>query len=146
LILAAGAHRISGPGTYIGVHQISRTVSREKVRYFERYRIVKGKKQILSRKIVSRQPMKSYVSTKLDKRLQKKLLGYLKKMGIDKSLLALFDRAPPTGMHQLTGAELRTTGLLTSVTSSADLAQSNLCSATPPAANCVPLETVVTAN
>jgi len=140
LILAAGAHRISGPGTYIGVHQISRTISREKVRYFERYQVVNGKKKILSRKVVSRKPMKSYVSTKLDKRLQKKLFGYLKKMGVDNSLLALFDRAPPTAMYQLTSAELRTTGLITSITSSADLTQSSLCTATTPAANCIPLK------
>ena len=146
LILAAGAHRISGPGTYIGVHQISRTISRERVRYFERYQVVNGKKKILSRKVVSRKPMKSYVSTKLDKRLQKKLFGYLKKMGVDNSLLALFNRAPPTAMYQLTSAELKTTGLITDATSSADLTQGSLCSATPPAANCVALQTVVTAN
>ena len=138
--ISTGPRRISGPGTYIGVHQISRTISRERVRYFERYQVVNGKKKILSRKVVSRKPMKSYVSTKLDKRLQKKLFGYLKKMGVDNSLLALFDRAPPTAMYQLTSAELRTTGLITSITSSADLTQSSLCTATTPAANCIPLK------
>ncbi len=146
LILAAGEHRFGGPGTYIGVHQISRTISREQVRYLERYRIVNGKKLIMSRKIVSRKPMKSYVSTKLDKRLEKKLIAYLKRTGVDNSLLALFGRAPPSSMYQMTEKELSTTRLVTDAKSSADLAQSSLCTATPPAGNCVPLEAKVTVN
>ena len=69
-ILAAGEKRFMGQGTAVGVHQISRTITQEKVRYYERYRIVGGKKQVLSRKIVSRKPVKSYLSTKLDRRLE----------------------------------------------------------------------------
>ena len=139
-ILAAGEKRLRGEGTYVGVHQISRTITREKVRYSERYSIVKGKKKILSRKIVSRKPMKSYVSTKLDKRLEKKLAAYFNRMGVDKSLLALFERAPPTSMYLLAGDELRTTRLITGVTPALDLIASSLCANTPPAGNCVLLE------
>jgi hypothetical protein len=42
-ILAAGEKRFMGQGTAVGVHQISRTITQEKVRYYERYRIVGGK-------------------------------------------------------------------------------------------------------
>lgn len=137
MILAAGAHRFGGPENYIGVHKISRVITREKVRYLERYLIVNGKKKVVSRKIVSRKPMKSQISTKLDKRLEKKLVAYLKKMGVEPKLLALFDRAPPSSMYRLMGDELRTTKLVTDSTPSADLALVGRCLAAPPAANCV---------
>lgn len=137
LILAAGARRISNAENYVGVHQISRVTTREKVRYLERYLIVNGKKKIVSRTIVSRKPMKSLVSTKIDKPLQKKLNAYLKKMGVEPTLLALFQRAPPSSMYRMMGDELRTTKLVTDASSSADLALVGRCLATPPAGNCV---------
>lgn len=137
MILAAGERRFGGPENYIGVHKISRVITREKVRYLERYLIVNGKKKVVSRKIVSRKPMKSQISTKLDKRLEKKLVTYLKKMGVEPKLLALFDRAPPSSMYRLMGDELRTTKLVTDITPSADLALVGRCLAAPPAANCV---------
>lgn len=137
MILAAGAQRFGGPESFIGVHKISRVITREKVRYLERYRIVNGKKKVLSRKIVSRKPMKSQISTKLDKRLQKKLTAYLKKMDVEPKLLALFDRAPPSSMYRMMGDELRTTRLVTDITPSADLAETKRCTQTPPAGNCV---------
>ncbi len=139
-ILAGGERRLRGEGTLVGVHQISRTITQERVRYLERYRIVNGKRQVLSRKIVSRKPMKSYVSTKLDKKLEKKLAAYFKKMGVDKSLLALFERAPPTSMYMLAGDETRTTRLITDVAPVLDLVVSSLCDTSPPAGNCVALE------
>ncbi len=137
MILAAGTHRFGTGENYIGVHKISRVITREKVRYLERYLIINGKKKVVSRKIVSRKPMKSQISTKLDKRLEKKLIAYLKKMGVEPKLLALFDRAPPSSMYRLMGDELRTTNLVTDVTPSADLALVARCLTTPPAGNCV---------
>lgn len=137
MILAAGTHRFGTGENYIGVHKISRVITREKVRYLERYLIVNGKKKVVSRKIVSRKPMKSQISTKLDKRLEKKLIAYLKKMGVEPKLLALFDRAPPSSMYRLMGDELRTTKLVTDVTPSADLALVARCLTAPPAGNCV---------
>ncbi|MGE3874481.1 MAG: hypothetical protein AB7F74_16150 [Parvibaculaceae bacterium] len=139
-ILAAGEKRFMGQGTAVGVHQISRTITQEKVRYYERYRIVGGKKQVLSRKIVSRKPMKSYVSTKLDRRLEKKLNAFFAKMGVDKSLLALFNKAPPTAMYILTATEAQNTRLVTDLTSAVDLVVSSRCKTDPPADNCVLVE------
>jgi hypothetical protein len=139
-VLAAGERRLRGEGSFVGVHQISRTVTREKVRYYERYRIVNGKRKVLSRQIVSRKPMKSYVSTKLDKRLAKKLDSFFNRMGIDKSLLAMFNRAPPTSMYMMAGDELRSTRLITGAAPAVDLVASTPCANTPPAGNCVLLE------
>ena len=139
-ILASGERRMRGEDTLVGVHQISRTITREKVRYSEKYQIVNGKRKVLSRQIVSRKPMKSYLSTRLDKRLKGRLVAYFKRMGIDKSLLALFDRAPPSSMYMLAGNELRATRLITGVTPAPDLVASGLCTKASPAANCVLLE------
>lgn len=136
-ILAAGEKRFMGQGTAVGVHQISRTITQEKVRYYERYRVVGGKKQILSRKIVSRKPMKSYVSTKLDRRLEKKLNGFFAKMGVDTSVLTMFNKAPPSSMYILTSTEARSTKLVTDLTSAADLVAASRCKSDPPAGNCV---------
>jgi hypothetical protein len=136
-LLAAGEKRFMGKGTAVGVHQISRTVTQERVRYSERYRIVGGKKKVLSRKIVSRQPVKSYLSTKLDRRLQKKLDAFFAKMGVDKSLLGLFNKAPPTSMYILTSLEARKTKLVTDFTPAVDLVASSRCTGDQPAENCV---------
>lgn len=139
-ILAAGEKRFMGKGTAVGVHQISRTITQEKVRYYERYRIVGGKKEVLSRKIVSRKPVKSYLSTELDRRLEKKINTYFAEMGVDKSLLGLFNKAPPTSMHMLTSAEARDTKIVTDFTSAVDLVVGSRCTSNPPAENCVLLE------
>jgi hypothetical protein len=139
-ILASGENRLLGEGAFVGVHQISRTITREKVRYYESYRIVNGKKEILSRKIVSRKPMKSYVSTELDKRLKKKIISYFKTMGVDGSLFAMFDKAPPSSMYMLRPQEARQTKLITGVTSAVELVASSRCAAEPPADNCILIE------
>ena len=139
-ILASGERRLLGEGAYVGVHQISRTITRERVRYYEKYRIVKGKKEVLSRKVVSRKPMKSYVSTKLDKRLEKKILTYFKTMGVDVSLLAMFNKAPPSSMYMLPLDEAHSTKLITGVIPAADLADGKRCAMAPPADNCILVE------
>jgi hypothetical protein len=139
-ILASGEKRFSGEGTIVGVHQISRTITREKVSYYERYRVVKGKKQVLSRKVVSRKPVKSYVSTELDPKLARKLNSYFDKMGVDKSLLGLFNKAPPTSMYFLTGNEALGTKIVTDPSPALTLVASSRCASDPPADNCVLIE------
>jgi hypothetical protein len=139
-VLASGERRMRGIGALVGVHQISRTITREKVDYFEKYRIVNGKRKVLSRKIMDRKPVKSYVSTRLDKRLKQRLLAFFERMGVDKALLALFDRAPPSSMYMLASDEVRATRLITDVTPAHELVASGVCAREPAAANCVPLE------
>lgn len=139
-ILASGERRLLGEGAFVGVHQISRTVTREKVRYSERYRIINGRKEILSRTIVSRTPMKSYLSTKLDRRLEKKIIAYFKAMGVDSILLRMFNKAPPSSMYLLTSQEASATKLVTGDISAVDLIASKRCMTDPPAENCIRLE------
>jgi len=89
---------------------------------------------------MDRKPVKSYVSTKLDKRLKGRLLAFFERMGVDEALLALFDRAPPSSMYMLAADEMRTTRLITDVTPANDLVASGVCARESAAANCVLLE------
>lgn len=139
-MLAAGEQRLAGEAAFVGVHQISRTMVREQVHYLEKYRIVNGRKKMMSRKIVSRKPMKSYVSTKLDKKLKKKIAAYFTGMGVEPTLIDFFDKAPPSSMYMLTPQEARTTKIVTGTTLAFDLVTASQCKIVPPAASCVPLE------
>jgi len=137
-ILAAGGKRVLPAGSYLGVHQISQTVRQEKIYYRENYRIVNGKKKVISRKVVSRKPYKNYTTTKLGKVQNRKIANYLDKMGVDrKSVLALFDKASPSDVYILSQDEAKGTRLATDFASRVDLVPVSLCKASPPASNCV---------
>lgn len=136
-VLAGGERRLWSTGASLGVHQISRTITRQRIRYLERYVIMNGRKKVLSRKMVSRKPMASLVSTELDKRLRRKVAAYFARMGIDAALFALFDTAPPASMHMLSPAEALSTKLVTARISAVSLVEGSLCKTDPPADNCV---------
>ncbi len=139
-ILAAGQQRLLGWGAMVGVHQISTTMIQDRSLYREKYIIVKGKKKVLSRTLVSKKPAKSYVTTKLAKSHRRKLTAYLKTMGVGADLIKLFDKAPPTSIYMLSPDEASSTKLVTSFSPAANLVGTYLCSTPAPAANCVKLE------
>jgi len=136
-ILAAGQQRLLGWGAMVGVHKISTTMIQDRSLYREKYIIVKGKKKVLSRTLVSRKPAKSYVTTKLAKSNRRKLTAYLKTMGVGVELIGLFDKAPPTSIYMLTPEEAASTKLVTAFSSAASLVGTYLCSGPTPADNCV---------
>ncbi len=136
-ILAAGQRRVAGSGSYVGVHQITTQRISQRVRYYETYRIINGKEKILSRKIVSRKNIVGKITTRIGKPFDRKLHAYLKKMGVNGSMLDLLQLAPPSAMHELTAADMKSIGLATDFLQSADLVASSLCSKNPPADNCV---------
>jgi hypothetical protein len=137
-ILASGEKRLLPTGGYLGVHQISQRVSQEKIYYRENYKIVNGKKKVISRKVVSRKPYKSYTTTKLRKADNREIAKYLDKMGVDrKQVLALFEMASPSEIHILSNEEAKSTRLVTDFVTAVDLMPLSLCKANPPAPNCV---------
>jgi hypothetical protein len=137
-ILAAGKKRTLAIGGHVGVHQMSRTITEERVYYKEYYKLVKGKKKIVSRKIVSRKPTKQYTSTKLSKSRTKKIAAYLDRMGVDgKTLLALFDTAKPNEIHILLKQEAAETRIVTDFVTVMDLVPAASCKATPRPVNCI---------
>ena len=135
-ILASGQKRILGSGAVVGVHEITTQPITQRIRYNETYRMVNGKKKVLSRKVVSRKNIVGKVTTKLSKPFDKKLRNYLNTMGVSLTMLDLLHLAPPSSIHNLTTAEMKSTNLVTASGYAADLVSNNLCKATTPADNC----------
>jgi hypothetical protein len=135
-ILASGQKRVLGAGAVLGVHEITTQPITQRIRYNETYRMVNGKKKVLSRKVVSRKNIIGKVTTKLSKPFDKKLRNYLNTMGVSLTMLDLLHLAPPSSIHNLTTEEMNSTKLVTATGYAADLVSNNLCKTTPPADNC----------
>ena len=101
-ILASGQKRILGAGAILGVHEITTQPITQRIRYNETYRMVNGKKKVLSRKVVSRKNIIGKPTTKLSKPFDKKLRAYLNTMGVSLAMLDLLHLAPPSAIHTLT--------------------------------------------
>jgi hypothetical protein len=127
LVLAAGAHRYSSELAHTGVHQITTVYARERVYFKERYRIVDGKKKVLSRKIVKRKQDGTESTTRLPKSTRKALLGYFKEMGIERKLLDAMLSTPPDKIRRLEPGEMLALGLITERTVSDTLADPARC-------------------
>ncbi len=135
-ILAAGARRLAGNGSYVGLHEITTQPYTKHVRYYETYRIVNGKKKILSRKIISSKLVYGKVTTKLTKPFDRKLRTYVQDMGINLAMLELLHLAPPSSIHNLTYNEMKSTNLVTEFMPANMLTENRLCSSATPADNC----------
>lgn len=135
-ILAGGQKRLAG-GAMVGVTQFSTTVTSQRVFYEERYRVVNGRKKLIGRKIVKRDPVKSYTTTKLDTSSQRKLTAHMSKMGVQKGFMAFLAKAQPLSVYFLTGKEAMAVKLVTDFASARTLVDNQLCQATPTAANCI---------
>jgi hypothetical protein len=137
LLLASGTRRFAGPTTYVGVHQITTTYTREKIRYRERYKIVKGKKRVIETKVVSRKKVGTYQTAKLSKSSSRAFLAYLKEMGIAKSYFDAAQGTPAKDMRQLFRGELLAMSLTTGDEPAVIFARAGRCDQPAPAANCV---------
>ena len=136
LILASGQKRIVGSSVDVGVHEISTQPIIQRTLYNETYRIVNGRKKVLTRTVVSRKNIIGQVTTKLSKPFDKKLRDYLNTMGVSLTMLDLFHLAPPSSIHNLTVDEMKSTKLVTDFGYVIDLVGNSLCRTTPPAGNC----------
>jgi hypothetical protein len=137
LVLAAGINRYASADTFVGVHQPRTVWTREIVTYRERYRIIKGKKQVIDRKIISRKPAKSKVTFGLDKSLRGKLAAYYKVMGIAPDVIAENEKAAFSDINHLTAAQLDGFRLRTSAEGPAAVTSVRICQRTPLPGNCV---------
>ena len=135
-IFAAGQKRILGTDAILGVHEITTQPITQRIRYNETYRMVNGKKKVLSRKVVSRKNIVGKTTTKLSKSFDKKLKAYLNTMGVSLAMLDLLHLAPPSSIHTLTTEQMKSTNLVTATGNAAELVSNSLCKTTPPAENC----------
>lgn len=137
LVLASGTVRLAAADAYVGVHQPRTVWTREIVTYRERYMIVKGKKKVIDRKIVSRKPGKSKVTFGLYKGLRKQLVAYYRDMGLDTALADENEQASFKDINLLSAAELDRYRLRTSPDGPQKLAGASICLKAPAPSNCV---------
>ena len=137
LILAGGERRLSSEWSYTGVHQVTTVYQREQVYYRERYRVVNGKKKIISRKILSRKKAGTQSTTKLPKATRRMLTGYFRDMGIEKSLLDAMLSTTPDKIRNLTPVEMLNMHLITELSSTDLLTNPMLCAHEEAPDNCI---------
>lgn len=136
MMLAGGTRRLVGPLAYLGVHQITTTVVQMNVQYEVRYRVVKGKKRVISKKVVSRKNAGSYKTYEMSKRVESKLATYFKEMGVDLSVVETMKSTPASDIQQIDLSDMLTMKLVTSVDAVDLLTSASLCTLHLPAPNC----------
>lgn len=136
LMFAGGIRRVVGQWAYLGVHQITTTYIRTKLQYRTTYRVVRGKKKIIDKKIVSRKNAGSYKTYEMSKAVEKRLAAYLKEMGVGLGVLETMKNTPASGIQQLAPYDMLQTNLVTSLDSLDLLTTPTICKATPVPANC----------
>lgn len=137
LILAGGERRLSSEWSYTGVHQVTTVYQREQVYYRERYKMVDGKKKVISRKILSRKKAGTQSTTRLPKATRKMLTGYFREMGIEKSLLKAMLSTTPDKIRKLTPVEMLDMHLITELSTTDLLTNPMLCVHDGGPENCV---------
>jgi hypothetical protein len=146
LVLAGGVRRMFSPYTVVGVHQVTFTYDDERVRYRTEYRIVSGRKHVISRQIISRTTVGQHTSTKMTESLRNQLLAYFKEMGIDKSLLDMMLSANPASIRQISQSEGLKIGLETDLAAADDIIAAGACPPGQPLSGCIaPASTMPTA-
>lgn len=136
LMFAGGIRRVVGQWAYLGVHQITTTYIRTKLQYRTTYRVVRGKKKVLSKKIVSRKDAGSYKTYEMSKATEKRLAAYLKEMGVGRDVLETMKNTPASSIQQLAPYDMLQAKLVTSLDAVDLLTAATLCKTDPVAANC----------
>ncbi|RWO41511.1 MAG: hypothetical protein EOS11_17870 [Mesorhizobium sp.] len=136
LMFAGGIRRVVGQWAFLGVHQITTTYIRTKLQYRTTYRVVGGKKKILSKKIVGRKNAGSYKTYEMSKSVEKRLAAYLNEMGVGQAVLETMKNTPASSIQQLAPYHMLQAKLVTSLDAVDLLTAPTLCNTDPVAANC----------
>ncbi|TPM89692.1 hypothetical protein [Mesorhizobium sp. B2-1-3A] len=136
LMFSGGVRRVVGDFAYLGVHQVTTTYRREKLLYRTTYRIVNGKKKIISTKVVSRKNAGSYKTYEMSKAVEKRLSAYLQGMGIGEGVFTTMKNTPASEIHQLVLENMLRMNLVTSLDSVELFTGGAICKANPMPANC----------
>jgi hypothetical protein len=142
LVLAGGEHRLVGMFAMAGVHRVTSYYSKTVVTYREKYKVVKGRKRVVSRIEVGRKIVGSYASTKIDPGISTSLRKYFKEMGVGPKVQKLMEATPADTIHVLSIADMAEAKLIASPNQSALTAaelygNADLCKAAAPERNCV---------
>ncbi|RFC64825.1 hypothetical protein DY251_17815 [Mesorhizobium denitrificans] len=136
LVLAGGAHRYAAPSAFIGVHQVTTTITSTDIVYKTKYKMVGGKKKILSKKIVSRKKGKTQIVTQMNQAIEKNLRSYLQEMGVSGIIV---DRMKATDASDISWVDIGTrkfTKLVENLDNSDMVLSSAACQSVPAASHC----------
>ncbi|OHV88385.1 hypothetical protein [Mesorhizobium sp. ORS 3428] len=136
LMFAGGIRRVVGEWAFLGVHQITTTYHRERLLYRTTYKIVNGRKKVVSTRIVSRTNAGSYKTYEMSKAVEKRLSAYLKEMGVEQGVLEAMKATPASGIHQIEPDDMLEMKLVTSLDSLDLLTGKTICRRNPVPANC----------
>jgi hypothetical protein len=135
MVLAGGVKRLVGSWAQLGVHQVTTTITQQKVLYRTTTRIVNGKK-VVTKKIVSRKNAGSYTTTKMSKDLRRRITAYLTEMGVSTDLIEPINKTAASDILRLNQVEMLTMKLITSLDQVDALTSPSICKAQPLPENC----------
>jgi hypothetical protein len=127
LILAGGVNRTVGYFAGVGVHEPRTTWTRDYVRYREFYKIVRGKKKVTQRKIISRKTKFVKETYGVYKGLRLKLVAYFKTMDINAGIIDDMSKASYKDMHWLPDARMDELRIRTASMSATAVINPNFC-------------------
>jgi len=136
LMFSGGIRRVVGEWAYLGVHQITTTFVRTKLLYRTTYRVVNGKKKVLSTKVVSRKNAGSYKTYEMSKAVEKRLAAYFQEMGVGEGVLTTMKDTPASDIHQLVLENMLRMNLVTSMDEVDLFTGAAVCKAKPAPVNC----------
>ncbi|MER9328858.1 hypothetical protein [Mesorhizobium sp. M0488] len=136
LMFSGGVRRVVGDFAYLGVHQITTTFQRMKLVYRTTYRVVNGKKKIISTKVISRKNAGSYKTYEMSKATEKQLAAYLKEMGIDQGVLGTMKQTQASDIQQIALDAMLRLKLVTSLDTVDLMTERTICGLDPVPANC----------
>lgn len=116
-VLAAGVRRYVGDYGVVGVHEATtlHTITRTMRRYEIFYRIVGGRKQEVSRRLIGEKSSTNSTVSEASEDLERSVADYFAEMGVGEPALSLTLTTPPTSIRLLTTSELRYSRLATHV-------------------------------
>ena len=136
LMLSGGLRRFAGLEAYLGVHQVTTVWTKQRIMVRTTYRVVNGKKKVVSRKEIGRKNAGSYTTYEMSKALEKKIAAYLKEMGVDLSILDLAKSTPASTIQEVTVFEAFNAKLVTGFRDARAFTSPFLCERVPAPDNC----------
>lgn len=127
LMFAGGVRRLVGSWAYLGVHQITTTYRRQQLYYRTTYRIVHGKKKIISSKVISRTDAGTYQTYEMSKAVERRLSAYLREMGVAQGVLDAMKATPASDIRRIALHDMMTMKLVTSTDTVDLLTSGSLC-------------------
>jgi hypothetical protein len=117
LVLAGGVRRYVSDYSFVAVHELMtlRTVTRTQRRYEIWYHIIGGRKQEVSRRLVSEKSSTNSTVSEAGEDVERSAADYFEEMGVGEPVLRLTATTPSNSIRRLTMEELRDSRLATHV-------------------------------